>query len=428
MPSHSAYATLGVPRGATAKEIRIAYRDKCLLLHPDRTAAPSRGSSAAFLAVQEAYETLKDDLRRREHDASLTARARRPRYDPELDSPEPAPSRPNGPALSSLSTAALGVIADAALLAADGEETTSPFALPQQSGFAPLHGVACRIGAPSGSAPPLAVFVLSELPVHALMLVRGHWLLVHSGVTKHKVHALMLERLRGYCEGWCEEQALFHASKSLEYESDRVVTECSTTQALLDAKQSVALKATDDWGGVSGEVSPHPLPGDLSRLERCLRAPCHLGAPEGVLAGEPEVLHVGAPLDAAALVRSVGAEPARRALERPWTASPHACSCDTGAEPVAWEGSGGWVRAQLLSHFAALGEAAARAVLSGSAASLSAEYGAEWARAAGQRRPDPKETSGRSVSVSPAGARLGRDGQLWPLGERRGRARGGSPP
>ena len=281
-------ATLGVPRGATAKEIRIAYRDKCLLLHPDRTAAPSRGSSAAFLAVQEAYETLKDDLRRREHDASLTARARRPRYDPELDSPEPAPSRPNGPALSSLSTAALGVIADAALLAADGEETTSPFALPQQSGFvlllthppgaadsfspgaiatlsdaarpssgggasgasggvgisgvgsgggcggggcrgggvlrvighsfltlpsgcapareAPLHGVACRIGAPSGSAPPLAVFVLSELPVHALMLVRGHWLLVHSGVTKHKVHALMLERLRGYCEGWCEEQ------------------------------------------------------------------------------------------------------------------------------------------------------------------------------------------------------------------------------
>ena len=135
VPSHSAYATLGVPRGATAKEIRIAYRDKCLLLHPDRTAAPSRGSSAAFLAVQEAYETLKDDLRRREHDASLTARARRPRYDPELDSPEPAPSRPNGPALSRLSTAALGVIADAALLAADGEETTSPFALPQQSGF-----------------------------------------------------------------------------------------------------------------------------------------------------------------------------------------------------------------------------------------------------------------------------------------------------
>ena len=73
---------------------------------------------------------------------------------------------------------------------------------------APLHGVACRIGAPSGSAPPLAVFVLSELPVHALMLVRGHWLLVHSGVTKHKVHALMLERLRGYCEGWCEEQVI----------------------------------------------------------------------------------------------------------------------------------------------------------------------------------------------------------------------------
>ena len=97
-------------------------------------------------------------------------------------------------------------------------------------------------------------------------------------------------------------------------------------------------------------------------------------------------------------------------------------------QQVAWEGSGGWVRAQLLSHFAALGEAAARAVLSGSAASLSAEYGAEWARAAGQRRPDPKETSRRSVSVSPAGARLGRDGQLWPLGERRGRARGGSPP
>ena len=46
------------------------------------------------------------------------------------------------------------------------------------------------------------------------------------------------------------------------------------------------------------------------------------------------MLHFGAPLDAAALVRSVGAEPTLRALERPWTASPHTCSCDTGAEPV----------------------------------------------------------------------------------------------
>jgi curved DNA-binding protein CbpA len=59
------YAVLGVSRGAGEAEIHAAYRDAVRRTHPD-----AGGSAAAFEAVQEAYEALRDPARRRAWDAA----------------------------------------------------------------------------------------------------------------------------------------------------------------------------------------------------------------------------------------------------------------------------------------------------------------------------------------------------------------------
>jgi curved DNA-binding protein CbpA len=53
------YAVLGVERGANEAEIHAAYRDAVRRTHPD-----AGGSAAAFEAVQEAYEALRDPAKR----------------------------------------------------------------------------------------------------------------------------------------------------------------------------------------------------------------------------------------------------------------------------------------------------------------------------------------------------------------------------
>ena len=58
------YKVLGVANDATEKQVSQAYRMASLRWHPDR----SGGSKAAFQRVQEAYETLADDSRRRDYD------------------------------------------------------------------------------------------------------------------------------------------------------------------------------------------------------------------------------------------------------------------------------------------------------------------------------------------------------------------------
>jgi curved DNA-binding protein CbpA len=72
------YAVLGVPRDADAAAIHAAYRRAVRVTHPD-----AGGSAAAFEAVQDAYETLRDPSRRAAHDRG----ARRP-------PPPPPPPRP----------------------------------------------------------------------------------------------------------------------------------------------------------------------------------------------------------------------------------------------------------------------------------------------------------------------------------------------
>ena len=58
------YRILGIGREATTAEVRAAHRRLAKRLHPD---AP-HADAARFLAVQDAYELLRDPLRRREWD------------------------------------------------------------------------------------------------------------------------------------------------------------------------------------------------------------------------------------------------------------------------------------------------------------------------------------------------------------------------
>ena len=63
------YATLGVSRNATQKEIKRAYLEAAQRLHPDKNVAA--GETEIFLDIQQAYETLSNPNRRKEYDATL---------------------------------------------------------------------------------------------------------------------------------------------------------------------------------------------------------------------------------------------------------------------------------------------------------------------------------------------------------------------
>lgn len=63
------YRTLGVPRGATLRQIKVAHRALAKRYHPDAPTA----DPAKFLLAQEAYQLLADPLRRKEWDARHTS-------------------------------------------------------------------------------------------------------------------------------------------------------------------------------------------------------------------------------------------------------------------------------------------------------------------------------------------------------------------
>jgi curved DNA-binding protein CbpA len=62
------YATLGLWRDASAKEIHHAYRHLARLYHPDVNPAPE--AEERFRAIQEAYDVLSDAVARKRYDAS----------------------------------------------------------------------------------------------------------------------------------------------------------------------------------------------------------------------------------------------------------------------------------------------------------------------------------------------------------------------
>jgi len=63
------YVILGISRGADQKKIQKAYRTIVKKFHPDATG--TKESSEKFLEVKEAYETLADEVRRKEYDEEL---------------------------------------------------------------------------------------------------------------------------------------------------------------------------------------------------------------------------------------------------------------------------------------------------------------------------------------------------------------------
>src|SRR5919107_656594 len=61
------YATLGVPKTATEKELKQAYRKLARKFHPDVNPG-DKGSEGKFKEINEAYEVLGDPDKRRKYD------------------------------------------------------------------------------------------------------------------------------------------------------------------------------------------------------------------------------------------------------------------------------------------------------------------------------------------------------------------------
>ncbi|XP_047155695.1 chaperone protein dnaJ 49-like [Vigna umbellata] len=86
------YAILGLEKSCSVEEIRKAYRELSLKVHPEKNKA--RGSQDAFNKISEAYKSLKDAHSRSTHDQTNGPRQRRTSPPPRPNSPPPRPNSP----------------------------------------------------------------------------------------------------------------------------------------------------------------------------------------------------------------------------------------------------------------------------------------------------------------------------------------------
>ena len=67
VPKHDYYETLGVPKNASAEDIRKSYRKLARKYHPDLNPG-DKSSEDRFKNVQEAYDVLSDAKKRQMYD------------------------------------------------------------------------------------------------------------------------------------------------------------------------------------------------------------------------------------------------------------------------------------------------------------------------------------------------------------------------
>jgi molecular chaperone DnaJ len=89
MASRNYYVVLGVASTESGGGIRTAYRDLAKQLHPDHIGP---GGAAPFRELTEAYEVLRDPLRRSQYDESLRAQRGERRISMRHDLAEVRPS------------------------------------------------------------------------------------------------------------------------------------------------------------------------------------------------------------------------------------------------------------------------------------------------------------------------------------------------
>ena len=70
---HDLYRTLGVEPSASMEQIRLAYRQRAMMWHPDRNGRPDAGEK--FKLIRFAYDILRDPSRRAEYDRRAASSA-----------------------------------------------------------------------------------------------------------------------------------------------------------------------------------------------------------------------------------------------------------------------------------------------------------------------------------------------------------------
>src|SRR5260370_38174095 len=89
LADHDLYGLLGVHPTVSAEEIRLAYRHRAMLWHPDRNNCAH--AEETFKLIRAAYDVLRDPSHRSAYDRNAAPRAERPHASAER--PRPAAQR-----------------------------------------------------------------------------------------------------------------------------------------------------------------------------------------------------------------------------------------------------------------------------------------------------------------------------------------------